>query len=158
MSAKSETVWNRRPALVGLRLRKAMVVASALEQFDTVARRQRDERPFGVGALAQLVGAPIALRLARPVEGVHLEDRHVEDRFDRIVNLRFGRAGMDAKRVAVALEEGVTLLAHDGLDDDVTRVFHDSSPSSSLLLAGALNPARSASSAVAHHASALVPL
>ena len=37
MSEKSETVWNRRPGLVGLRLRSAISPCSVLEEVDRVA-------------------------------------------------------------------------------------------------------------------------
>src|SRR5438309_9482176 len=41
ISAKSETVWNRLPALVGLRLRRG--IGSALEQVDLVALDEGDD-------------------------------------------------------------------------------------------------------------------
>ena len=40
ISEKSETVWNRRPGLVGLRLRMAMGLRSALEQLDAIVARR----------------------------------------------------------------------------------------------------------------------
>src|SRR5579864_5573546 len=52
ISEKSLTLWNRRPALVGLRLRRGMW-SSALEQFDAVAGVQGHDRPLGVGTLAE---------------------------------------------------------------------------------------------------------
>ena len=52
ISEKSETVWNRRPGLVGLRLRRAMA-RLALEEVDRVALGEGDDRPLGVGALAE---------------------------------------------------------------------------------------------------------
>src|SRR4051794_24086299 len=42
ISEKSETVWNRRPGLVGLRLRMAIVVLS-LEQVDRVTLGEGDD-------------------------------------------------------------------------------------------------------------------
>src|SRR5215207_9512298 len=54
ISAKSETVWNRRAGLVGLRERIPMT-SSVLEQRD-LARRQGDDGPLGVGPGADAVG------------------------------------------------------------------------------------------------------
>src|SRR5881275_740750 len=51
-SEKSETVWNRRPGLVGLRLRRGMV-GSALEQVDPVALDEGDDGPLAVGPLPE---------------------------------------------------------------------------------------------------------
>src|SRR5271154_99038 len=54
ISAKSDTVWKRRPALVGLRERSAMVGPgpSVLEQVDRVTRCEGDDGPLGVRAVA----------------------------------------------------------------------------------------------------------
>src|SRR3954447_21919727 len=46
ISEKSETVWKRRPALVGLRLRRAM--SGSLEEVDAVAGHQRHHGALGV--------------------------------------------------------------------------------------------------------------
>ena len=62
ISEKSETVWNRRPALVGLRLRSGHRFLS-LEQFDAVALGEGDDGALGVGPLAEGAGAAVALRL-----------------------------------------------------------------------------------------------
>src|ERR1039458_1974701 len=62
-SAKSETVWNRRPGLVGLRARSA-IRSSPLEQIDLVALGEGHERALGVGALPDAVGPSVALGLA----------------------------------------------------------------------------------------------
>src|SRR5688500_14340091 len=57
-SPKSATVWNRRPGLVGLRVRIPMATTtSVLEQRD-LARGQGDDGPLGVRLGAQAVGAP----------------------------------------------------------------------------------------------------
>src|SRR3954452_12862649 len=54
ISEKSETVWKRRPGLVGLRLRRGIGLDSlALEQRDPLTLGQRDDRPLGVGSLAE---------------------------------------------------------------------------------------------------------
>ena len=64
ISAKSETVWNRRPGLVGLRLRIGH--PSAPEDLDAVALGERDDRPLLAGALAD--HAPVRrLRLRLPL-------------------------------------------------------------------------------------------
>src|SRR5919106_2824412 len=80
-SEKSETVWNRRPALVGLRLRRGISTPtrSILEQVDRLAGGEGDDRPLGVGTLAVGEGPPVPLGLALAVEGVHLVDLDAED-------------------------------------------------------------------------------
>src|SRR6187397_1901342 len=81
ISEKSETVWNRRPGLVGLRLRRGMVSVRplALEQLDGIAGHQRDDGPLGVRPLAEGGLAAVALALALAVHGVDLLDPHVPD-------------------------------------------------------------------------------
>src|SRR6476619_5725275 len=103
ISAKSETLWKRRPALVGLRVRMAMARPSALEQLDVVAGGDGDDGPLGVGATTLAVRAPGALGLALPVEGVDLEDAHAPDRLDGVVDLGLGRSLVDDERVDVGL-------------------------------------------------------
>src|SRR5215204_2527313 len=70
MSEKSETVWNRRPGLVGLRLRSAMGLSfsAGLEDLD-LALGEGDDRTLGVGQLRADRAAATALRLALAVEG-----------------------------------------------------------------------------------------
>src|SRR6476620_1729392 len=122
MSEKSETVWNRRPGLVGLRLRRA--IGLSLEEVDRVAGRQSDDRPLPVGALAPHTGATVDGGLALAVERVHLGDLHVEDRLDGRPDLGLGGVGVDEERVHVVLDQPVGLLAHHRLDDDVAGVLH----------------------------------
>src|SRR3954454_9515702 len=52
ISEKSETVSNRRPALVGLRLRR-VISSSALEQPDALTLGEGHDCPLRVGALAE---------------------------------------------------------------------------------------------------------
>src|SRR6476661_2447641 len=122
MSEKSETVWNRRPGLVGLRLRRA--IGLSLEEVDRVAGRQGHDRPLAVGSLAPHTGAAVDGGLALAVERVHLGDLHVEDRLDRRADLGLGGIGVDEERVDVVLDQPVGLLAHHRLDDDVAGVLH----------------------------------
>jgi large subunit ribosomal protein L17 len=70
ISEKSELVWKRRPGLVGLRERMAMIGTSVLEQLDLVARCQGDDvpdagdaeadasslEPYGPGSYVALAG------------------------------------------------------------------------------------------------------
>src|SRR5690349_2838485 len=70
ISEKSETVWNRRPALVGLRLRSAIAATSVLEQVDRVALGEGDDGALGRGLGPDLAGAAVAHLLALAVEGV----------------------------------------------------------------------------------------
>src|SRR4051812_19238925 len=48
ISEKSETVWNRRPGLVGLRLRSG--ISASLEEVDAVVGMQGDDGALGGGA------------------------------------------------------------------------------------------------------------
>src|SRR3954470_19448847 len=71
ISEKSETVWKRRPALVGLRLRSGMrALLLAVEQRDALSRGESDDGPLGVGTLPERGHATVALALALAVEGV----------------------------------------------------------------------------------------
>src|SRR3954452_6715762 len=155
ISLKSETVWKRRPALVGLRLRSAMVSSSsAFEQLDVIVRVERDDGALGVGPLAHAEGAPVALALALAVERVHLQDAHAEDRLDGVVDLGLRRVRVHAERVDVLLEQRVGLLRHDRLDDDVTGIPHESL--APLAMATGVEPSDGCVSNVSRSAVALV--
>src|SRR5262245_7906112 len=125
-SEKSATVWNRRPGLVGLRLRSAIAEPrlSVLEQVDRIALDEGDDRPLGVGTPAVGERAPVAVALAGPVGGVHLGDPDAEDLLYGVADLWLGGVGVDRERVHARLHEGVRLLAHDGGDDDVAGAGH----------------------------------
>src|SRR3954451_5251383 len=110
ISEKSETVWKRRPGLVGLRLRRGMS-EPALEQLDAITGDESDERPLGVGLLAEAVRASHPRLLALAVQRVHLEHLDVEDGLDGVVDLGLRRVGVDLERVDVLLDQGVALLA-----------------------------------------------
>src|SRR5262245_6646787 len=114
-SEKSATVWNRRPGLVGLRLRSAM--GSVLEEVDRLARDERDDRPLGVGARAVGERLAVALALALAVQRVHLRDADAEDALHGVADLGLGGGGVHLERVDALLHEGVRLLAHDRSDD-----------------------------------------
>src|ERR1700712_3027187 len=85
ISTKSATDEPRRPGVVGLYLRIAMLSSlvvgrsgdRAPEDVDAVTLGQADDRALGVLALAG-AGAG-ASRLARSVQGVHRGDLDVED-------------------------------------------------------------------------------
>src|SRR4029453_4563573 len=116
-SEKSATVWNRRPGLVGLRLRRAIAGASVLEQVDRVAPDGGAEVSLGVGTLAVGERAAVALALAGAVEGVHLGDLDAEDLLHRVTDLGLGRVRVDLERVDAFLHEGVRLLPTHGGED-----------------------------------------
>src|SRR6186997_1917491 len=125
ISEKSETVWNRRPGLVGLRLRIGIRLAP--EDLDAVALGQGDDRPLLSGALAPAPRTAVALALAVPVERVHVRDLDVEDLFDRLADLDLVGVVGDHERVDVLVVGRVGLLGHDRPDHDVTpgAVPHD---------------------------------
>src|SRR5262245_11064929 len=103
-SPKSDTLWKRRPALVGLRLRMAMA-SSALEQLDAVAGGDSDDGPLRVRPMAELVGTPGPLGLALAVHGVDLQHADAPDRLDGVVDLRFRGSLVDHERVGVGLDQ-----------------------------------------------------
>jgi hypothetical protein len=112
ISEKSETVWNRRPGLVGLRLRMGHVVLLSLEQVDE-SPSARVTMAAWCGALAEGPGAAVALALALAVQRVHLGDLHAEDRLDGVADLGLGGVGVHLEGVDGLLDEPVGLLAHD---------------------------------------------
>src|SRR5664280_630513 len=132
-SAKSETVWNRRPALVGLRERNAMGCPglSVLEQVDRVTRGEGDDGPLGVGTVAHAAALPVALVLALAIQGVDVGDPHVEGLLDGVADVDLGGRRVDHEDVDVVVHQGVGLLRHDGTDEDVVRIPHDWFPSAS---------------------------
>src|SRR3954447_7859451 len=123
-----------------------------LEQVDAVALGEGDDRPLGVGTGAEGAGAAVALALALAVERVHAEHLDVEDRLDGVADLGLAGVGVDAERVDVLVEQGVGLLAHDRLDDDVAGILHWSLPSPSVVWLNENPPAGFASSASASSA------
>src|SRR4051794_17757484 len=133
MSLKSEVVWNRRPGLVGLRMRMA-IVRSVLEQRDLVPRCQGDDRPLGVGLAAVLVAAPGAGDLALAVHRVDLDDLDAPDGLDGVVDLRLAGVGMHLEGVDALLDQPVGLLRDRGGEDDVARILHLMSSSASAAL------------------------
>src|SRR5688572_14530634 len=112
MSEKSETVWKRRPGLVGLSLRSAIMPWSVREELDRLALDEGDDRSLGVGSLAVGERPPVALALARAVQRVHLGHAHAEDLLHGVADLVLVRRRPDGERVGPVLHEGVGLLAH----------------------------------------------
>src|SRR5690349_18515948 len=124
ISAKSETLEPRRPGVVGLYLRIAIVYTPsadrAAEGLDPVTVGELDHRPLRVLALAPPGPGPLALALA--VERVHRQDADVEDLLDRDLDLGLVGVRVDQERVPVAVELAVALLGDDRRDDDVPRI------------------------------------
>src|ERR687894_631421 len=94
-----------------------------LEDLDLVALDQANYRSLGVGP--PTLGEPEALRLALPVQRVHLCDLDVPDRLDRLADLGLVRPWMNEERVRVLIDQGIGLLTDDRRDDHVTRVLLD---------------------------------
>src|SRR6266536_563962 len=140
ISAKSETLEPRRPGVVGLYLRIAIVynpsADRAAEGLDPVTVDELDHRPLRVLALAPTGAGALALALA--VERVHSHDADVEDLLNR--DLDFGLVGVRVhqERVPVAVELAVALLGDHGGDDHVPRVGDSAHCSASLLPAAPL--------------------
>src|SRR5262245_13389987 len=128
ISAKSETVWKRRPGLVGLRVRMPMTT-SVLEQRD-LARGERDDGVLDVGLGADPVGAPRAAALARAVQRVDAVHLDAPDQLDGVADLRLARRRMNLEGVDPGLHQRVALFGDDRGEDDVARILHDASPCS----------------------------
>src|SRR5579885_372929 len=144
MSEKSETVWNRRPALVGLRLRRGMGRLSALEEVDAPAGGEGDDGPLGVGTAAEGLRLAVALALALAVQGVHLGHLDAEDGLDRVGDLDLGGPGVDDERVHAVVEQPVGLLAHHRADDHGPGVVHSAASSPSVAVGAASGSAAGA--------------
>src|SRR5688572_19609023 len=101
---------------------------SNAEQIDRVALRQGDQCPLATGPAAKSPAG--ALPLALPVLGVHGKHADREDFLDRILDLALVRTAIHHKGVGIALLDHVVgLLGYNRRDDDVARVFHQTSPS-----------------------------
>src|SRR5213083_816648 len=128
ISAKSEYVTKRRPGLVGLGLRIGMCLALALESLqgledrDGVALAHLHDRLLPRPGLARRVAAPLGLGLDG--RGAHVDDLHVEQRLDRLADLRLVRVVVDAERVLAQRRQHVALLADDRADDHLGGVHH----------------------------------
>src|SRR5512145_1682536 len=101
ISAKSATDEPRRPGVVGLYLRIAIVsflcsLADSREDVDR-AGLEGDDRALGVLALAHAEAG--ATRLALAVQGVDRGDLDVEDLLDRELDLGLVRTGVHGERV-----------------------------------------------------------
>src|SRR3954471_6793648 len=133
-SAKSATDEPRRPGVVGLYLRMAMVPQSPLvrsvvrasgarapEELDAVAGGHGDDGALGVLALAHH-SALRALPLPLTVDRVDGEDLHVEDLLHSDLDLGLVGVGPDDERVLVLVQEAVALLRDDRGQQDVPGV------------------------------------
>src|SRR5580693_571968 len=144
ISEKSETVWKRRPGLVGLRERSGMAMfRSALEQVDGVVGMERHDGALGVGALAPHVGAPVARRLPFAVERVDVGDADAEGLLDGVGHLDLGGARVDDEGVDVLLHQRVALLRDHRTDEHGHGVTHRCRPPWPSLPPGPCGPAPS---------------
>ena len=131
ISAKSETVWNRRPGLVGLRLRTGIVSSRRSR-----CGRPRRERRLPASASGRVPNVPLLrlrLRLPLRLSVFTLVTFTPKIVLDGVLDLDLVRVRRDDERVDVLVEGCVRLLRHDGPDDDVAGVpaAHWSSPVSS---------------------------
>src|SRR5437660_1854382 len=120
ISPKSDTERNRVAGVTGLNCRMPM---SALEHRDRVSVFQEHDRLFPGSAAPH--GAAVALTLGPHHQRAHGGDGHVEQRLDRVLDLRLGRVGMHPERVFLArLKRGRRLLGHERRDDRRVAVRH----------------------------------
>src|SRR4051794_37403451 len=93
----------------------------ALEDRDGLARAHLDHgllpRPSAAG------GDAAALGLGGDLGGAHLDDVHVEQRLDGLLDLRLVRLVVHAERVLVGGRQDVALLRDDRADDHLA-VLH----------------------------------
>src|SRR5829696_5178863 len=121
-SEKSGYVENRRPGLVGLGLRMAMLLLLALEALqaledrDGVARAHLDDGLLPGPRAAGGEAAALGLGLDR--HRADLDHLDVEELLDGLADLGLVRVGVDPERVLVVRREHVALLADDRADDD----------------------------------------
>src|SRR2546425_6661638 len=123
-SAKSETDRKRVALVTGLNCRMPM---SALEDLDRVAFLQRDDRllPRAAGSRVTPVGAPLGAHHQR----AHVGHRHLEQRLDRRLDLRFARLRVAPEGVRlVGLKGRRGFLGHQRPDDHLVDLRHRSSP------------------------------
>src|SRR4029453_8176931 len=99
----------------------------ALEDRDGVAWTHLHDRLLPGARAPRGQAAPLGLGLDRG--GAHLDDLDVEERLDRLADLRLVRVGMDAEGVLVVGGEHVAFLPHDGADDDLAVVHYSSASS-----------------------------
>src|SRR4051812_47627718 len=148
ISAKSATLEPRRPGVVGLYLRIAMIynplADRAAEGLDTVTVSQLHHGALGRLALTEAGARALALALA--VGGVHRQHADVEDLLDRDLDLGLVRVRVDEERVPVLVENAVALLGDHGREDDVARVGDRRHLSSSLAVSAG-TPRNSSSAA-----------
>src|SRR6187551_2817265 len=124
ISAKSATLEPRRPGVVGLYLRIAMIynplADRAAEGLDAVTVSQLHQGALGRFTLTEArLGA---LALARAVDGVHRQHADIEDLLDRDLDLGLVGVRVDQERVPVLVENAVALLGDHGGDDHIARV------------------------------------
>src|ERR1043165_3333433 len=124
ISAKSATPEPRRPGVVGLYLRIAMIynplADRAAEGLDAVTVSQLHQGTLGRLTLTE--ARPRALALALAVDGVHRQHPDVEDLLNRDLDLGLVRVRVDQERVPVLVENAVALLGDHRREDDVARV------------------------------------
>src|SRR5207249_747050 len=123
-SAKSETDRKRVALVTGLNCRMPM---SALEDLDRVAFLQRDDRllPRAAGSRVAPVGAPLGAHHQR----AHVGHRHLEQRFDRRLDLRLRRLRMALEGVRlVGLEGRRGLLGDQRPHDHLMQLRHRTPP------------------------------
>src|SRR5690606_20210004 len=102
ISVKSETVWNRRPAEVGLRL---LTDISDSKQVDGFVGGELDQSALGVLAATEHVAGPLDLALA--VHRVHGQHPNTEDVLDGVADLALGGSRVHLERVSVGLLDEV---------------------------------------------------
>src|SRR4051794_35080714 len=124
ISAKSATLEPRRPGVVGLYLRIAMIynplADRAAEGLDAVTVSQLHQGTLGRLTLTEARLGALALALA--VDGVNRQHADIEDLLNRDLDLGLVGVRVNQERVPVLVENAVALLGDHGRDDDVARV------------------------------------
>src|SRR5271170_1270725 len=118
----------------------------AVEDRNVLAVAQLHDRLLPRARLPARDPAPLGLGL--DAERPDLDDVDVEQRLDRLADVRLVRIGVDAERVAVGGREHIGLL-RDHRADDHLCVLHQALTSSALSSEALRSPARAASSLIA---------
>ena len=103
---------------------KVKVPLDTFEELNLVFRSECDDRLFPVSAFSHV--PTNAFPLSPQVEGMHVENMHLEDSLNSVLDLHFVclRVYLEDHLVGSLFLKG-SLFGDDGTADDVIEVLHD---------------------------------